>query len=69
VLGRDDQPEVLVGKRDEGQAVGPSGGLARDSGGSEAGADRRGDLEVAGRLGVITGQVGCLQADTAALSV
>jgi hypothetical protein len=40
VLGRDDQAEVLVGERDEGQAVGAGGGLARDSSGGEACADR-----------------------------
>jgi hypothetical protein len=69
VLAGDDQAEVLVGKRDEGQAVGTGGGLARDSRGREAGPDRRGDLEVARRLCVITRQLGRLEAEAAALGV
>jgi hypothetical protein len=69
VLSRDDQAEVLVGERDEGQAVGAGGGLARDSRGDEACADRRGDLEVAGRLSVVAEQVVRLEAEAAALGV
>ena len=69
VLGGDDQAEALLGERDEGQAVGAGGGLARHAGVREAGRHRGGDLEVPGGLGVVPGQVPGREAEPLPLGV
>ena len=47
MLGGDDQAEPFLGERDEGQAVGAGGGLARHAGLRQAGRHRGRDLQVA----------------------
>ena len=67
--GRYHQVEMLSGQRDEGQAVGAGGRLARDSRVGQARRDGRGHLQVPGRLGVIAGELAGLDPGLGHLAV
>jgi hypothetical protein len=56
VGGRYDQVKVLLGERHEGQPVSERGGLAGHADVGDASRDRRRDLQVAGRHGLVAGQ-------------
>ena len=65
--GWDDQGEVLFSERDAGEPVRAGGRLAGYPCAGQARADRRGDLQVAGRLSVVAGQVARRKPEAAAL--
>ena len=52
---RDDQVEVLGGQRDEVQVIGAGSGLAGDARVGQPGGDGRGQVQVPGRAGVVSG--------------